>query len=52
MSEQRDREVTLRQALRSYIRDVLRHVPDEQRVLADAEEDAEQPATTAGDPHA
>ena len=40
MSESSDKDVGLRRALRSYIANVLRHVPDEVRVLADDEDDA------------
>ncbi len=39
MSESEDKDVGLRRALRSYISDVLRHVPDEVRVLADDEDE-------------
>jgi len=39
MSETEDRDVGLRRAVRSYVNDVLRHVPDEVRVFPDQDED-------------
>ncbi len=38
MSELEDKDVGLRRALRSYVANVLRHVPDEVRVLSDDDE--------------
>ncbi|HEX5163858.1 MAG TPA: DUF4032 domain-containing protein, partial [Thermomicrobiales bacterium] len=40
MSESEDKDVGLRRAVRSYINDVLRHVPDEAHVLTDEDDDA------------
>lgn len=48
MSELEDKDVGLRRALRSYVTNVLRHVPDEVRVLSNDEDDeGEDPQSTS-----
>jgi hypothetical protein len=50
MSESEDKDVGLRRAVRSYINDVLRHVPDEELVLTDEDDELPNEASDVAPP--
>jgi hypothetical protein len=50
MSESEDKDVGLRRAVRSYINDVLRHVPDEELVLTDEDDELPNEASDVAQP--